>query len=144
MSVRLSSLVDLVRGLGVSCATEPGSRPQIRDPQITDVVSDSRMVRPGSLFCCIRGEKNDGHDYVPMALERGAAALLCERPVASVLPAVVVPSVRQVMGETEGKCDDEIEVLLPLGLLHIIKNSNGEIFMRGPAAKIADGVYEEE
>ena len=99
MSVRLSSLVDLVRGLGVSCAAEPGSEPQIRDPQITDIVSDSRMVRPGSLFCCIRGEKNDGHDYVPMALERGAAALLCERPVASGLPAVVVPSVRQVMGE---------------------------------------------
>lgn len=49
-----------------------------------------------------------------------------------------------VIAMTEGKCDDEIEVLLPLGSLHITKNSNGEIFMRGPAAKIADGVYEEE
>ena len=49
-----------------------------------------------------------------------------------------------VIAMIEGKCDDEIEVLLPLGSLHITKNSNGEIFMRGPAAKIADGVYEEE
>lgn len=95
MSASFSGLVELVRKMGVLCGVE-GVGGEVR---ITDVVSDSRVVRPGALFCCIRGEKSDGHDYIPMAMELGASALLCERPVGSGLPAVVVPSVREVMGE---------------------------------------------
>lgn len=95
MSMKFSSLVEHIRGLGIVCGGEHNGE----DPRITDVVSDSRMVRPGTLFCCIRGEKSDGHDYIPMALEQGAAALICERPVDSSLPFVVVPSVREIMGE---------------------------------------------
>lgn len=35
---------------------------------------DSRTVRPGELFFAVRGEKMDGHDFVPQALETGAVA----------------------------------------------------------------------
>ena len=35
---------------------------------------DSRTVQPGDLFFAVRGERLDGHDYVEMALERGAVA----------------------------------------------------------------------
>ena len=40
----------------------------------------------------------DGHDFAPDAVKRGAAALVCERPLGLDVPEVVVPSVRAAMG----------------------------------------------
>ncbi len=40
------------------------------------IVHDSRDVTPGALFCCIPGERADGHDYAPAAVAAGAVALL--------------------------------------------------------------------
>ena len=37
---------------------------------------DSRQVRPGMLFVALKGEKSDGHDYIPQALEKGAAGIV--------------------------------------------------------------------
>ena len=37
---------------------------------------DSRQVKPGMLFVALKGEKSDGHDYIPMALEKGAAGIV--------------------------------------------------------------------
>ena len=45
---------------------------------ITGVCIDSRQVMPGSLFVAIRGTQTDGHRFIDNALERGAAAILCE------------------------------------------------------------------
>lgn len=47
-------------------------------------VYDSRKVQPGDLFVCITGFQTDGHRYIPMALEKGAAALLVEHAVEDV------------------------------------------------------------
>jgi UDP-N-acetylmuramoyl-tripeptide--D-alanyl-D-alanine ligase len=35
---------------------------------------DSRTIRKGELFFAVKGENNDGHDYVESALQRGAVA----------------------------------------------------------------------
>ncbi|MBN2874008.1 MAG: UDP-N-acetylmuramoyl-tripeptide--D-alanyl-D-alanine ligase [Spirochaetales bacterium] len=40
------------------------------------VETDSRAVGPGSLFVALRGERNDGHDFVRIATDAGAAALV--------------------------------------------------------------------
>ena len=37
---------------------------------------DSRNVRPGMLFVALKGEKVDGRDFVPQALEKGAAGIV--------------------------------------------------------------------
>jgi UDP-N-acetylmuramoyl-L-alanyl-D-glutamate--2,6-diaminopimelate ligase len=47
--------------------------------EVTDLTIDSRAVRAGSLFCCVRGEHRDGHDFAAEAVRRGAVALLVER-----------------------------------------------------------------
>ncbi len=47
--------------------------------EINAVDFDSRMVAPGSLFCCVPGARTDGHDHAPEAVAAGASALLCER-----------------------------------------------------------------
>lgn len=45
---------------------------------IVDVSHDSREIGPGGMFVAIRGLISDGHDYIPKALENGAAALCVE------------------------------------------------------------------
>jgi UDP-N-acetylmuramoyl-L-alanyl-D-glutamate--2,6-diaminopimelate ligase len=66
--------------------------------EITDLPYDTRSVEPGAAFFCIPGASVDGHDLAPEAVDRGAAALVVERPVAPPLPQVVVQSVRAAMG----------------------------------------------
>ena len=51
------------------------------DTPVRGVSHDSRMVRSGDLFVAMRGANADGHDYVGEALARGAAAVICERPL---------------------------------------------------------------
>ncbi|MGI5924177.1 MAG: UDP-N-acetylmuramoyl-L-alanyl-D-glutamate--2,6-diaminopimelate ligase [Lentisphaeria bacterium] len=58
------------------------------DRDISSVCADSRQVQPGALFCAIKGQKADGHDFIPAALAAGAAAIMLERPCA--LPPDVV------------------------------------------------------
>ena len=40
---------------------------------------DSRAVRPGDCFFAVVGTQADGHDYIAAAVERGAAAVVCQR-----------------------------------------------------------------
>ena len=37
---------------------------------------DSRCVKPGMLFVALKGEKSDGHDFIPQALAAGAAKVI--------------------------------------------------------------------
>ncbi|HEY5936305.1 MAG TPA: UDP-N-acetylmuramoyl-L-alanyl-D-glutamate--2,6-diaminopimelate ligase [Kofleriaceae bacterium] len=53
------------------------------------VQNDSREIQPGDVFVAVRGIRADGHAFVPVALERGAAAIVVERE----LPDVAVPQV---------------------------------------------------
>ena len=46
---------------------------------IGGLVYDSRAVKPGDCFFAVPGTQSDGHDYIPMAVEKGAAAIVCER-----------------------------------------------------------------
>ena len=48
------------------------------DKDITGVSIDSRLVEGGHLFIAVRGTQADGHAYIPAAIERGAAAVVCE------------------------------------------------------------------
>ena len=66
--------------------------------QVTGVVHDSRSVTPGTLFCCIPGERVDGHDFAAAAVEAGASALLCERELPVGVTQVVVHSTREAVG----------------------------------------------
>ena len=50
------------------------------DALITSFCTDSREATPGCLFAAIPGERVDGHRFIPMALEKGAVAVLCQRP----------------------------------------------------------------
>jgi UDP-N-acetylmuramoyl-L-alanyl-D-glutamate--2,6-diaminopimelate ligase len=78
-------------------AALPGARVAGALPPTVDAIaSDSRAVRPGTLFVALRGERTDGHAFVRDARARGAAAVVVERdpdPDAD-LPAIVVDDTR--------------------------------------------------
>ena len=66
-----------------------------RDLALGGVAQDSRLVEAGDLFLAWKGTGTDAHDFVPMALDRGAAAAVVERRVAVALPQVVVTNGRR-------------------------------------------------
>src|SRR5688500_11640813 len=53
----------------------------VPDIPITGISIDSRAVKPGHLFVALKGGNVDGHDYIPNAIENGAAAVVGERNV---------------------------------------------------------------
>jgi UDP-N-acetylmuramoyl-L-alanyl-D-glutamate--2,6-diaminopimelate ligase len=54
-------------------------------------------VRPGSLFCCIRGAHTDGHEHARAAVEQGAVAVLADHLLDVAVPCLVVPDTRPAM-----------------------------------------------
>jgi UDP-N-acetylmuramoyl-tripeptide--D-alanyl-D-alanine ligase len=42
------------------------------------VQTDTRIIKPGEVFVALRGEKFDGHDFVQMAIEKGALAAIVD------------------------------------------------------------------
>jgi UDP-N-acetylmuramoyl-tripeptide--D-alanyl-D-alanine ligase len=78
------ALADVLQGLtGESIEDETAGRIRFRD-----VVVDSRLATETSLFVALRGEKDDGHNYVNDALERGAYAAIIDT-VADGLPPLI-------------------------------------------------------
>ena len=65
--------------------------------EIRDLAYDARAVEPGSLFFCVPGERADGHDFAPQAVEAGGVALVVERALDVAVPQLVVESARNAM-----------------------------------------------
>ena len=70
--------------------------PKYADVEFLGANNDTRIIRPGQLFLALKGAR-DGHDFIPVALEKGAAAVLCERCEGD-YPAIVVPDTRIALG----------------------------------------------
>lgn len=51
------------------------------DHALVGITTDSRAVRPGSVFVALRGETHDGHEHIGAAVTAGAAALVVSTPV---------------------------------------------------------------
>ena len=51
------------------------------DISIEDISYDSRNIKKGSMFICIRGNTVDGHDYIDEGIKKGAKAILIDQKV---------------------------------------------------------------
>lgn len=72
------------------------------DPKYAQVTflganNDTRKLEEGQLFLALQGVR-DGHEFVPAAFEKGAAAVLCTHCDGD-YPAIVVPDVRRALGD---------------------------------------------
>lgn len=59
--------------------------------------NDSRKIEKDQLFVALQGER-DGHDFIPAALQKGAAAVLCTHCDGD-YPAIVVEDTRIALGQ---------------------------------------------
>lgn len=146
MSISLRELSALV----------PGSRVHGDDGvQVSGVTSDSRSVGPGDLFAAMVGGTHDATRFAPGAVERGATAVLCSRPLEVPVPTLVVDDVRAVLGPiaqrvygnptyilhtvgitgTNGKTT--VSYLLESVLAHagLVPSLLGTVALRGPAGE---------
>ena len=64
------------------------------EQEITHIAYDSRKVTPGSLFVAITGFATDGNLYIPMALSKGAVAVVTAKKPAEDIPYILVASDR--------------------------------------------------
>src|SRR6185436_9522586 len=69
------------------------------DREIVGITHDSRRVGPGMLFVAVPGRTSDGHEFIGPALDRGAAAVVCDhsRMVPPRATRIRVADVREAM-----------------------------------------------
>lgn len=85
-----------MRFLASEAAAAVGGRLDGADVRIDGASFDSRSLRPGQLFVPIVAER-DGHEFVPAALEAGAAAYLTARPPVGGTAIVVPDTLRALL-----------------------------------------------
>jgi UDP-N-acetylmuramoyl-L-alanyl-D-glutamate--2,6-diaminopimelate ligase len=87
-------MMDLERLIAAVGAVDVVGRAPV---EVRDLAYDTRAVVPGALYFCVPGANVDGHDFADDAIERGAIALVVERPLEVFVPQVVVPDARVAM-----------------------------------------------
>ena len=84
-------LKEILAGLDVIACTADETM------EISGISYDSRHVSPGDLFVAVTGYAADGHRFIPMAAEKGACAVLCEKIPEADIPYVQVKNSRKAM-----------------------------------------------
>ena len=66
--------------------------PAFYNKSVSSVVRDNRHVEKDSLFVALRGERVDGHSFIPKAIKAGALSVLSEEVLADAgFPYILVP-----------------------------------------------------
>jgi len=77
-------LLDLLYETGIKCPMD------MQDTEITGISIDSRKVKKGNLFVCMKGYQTDGHIYAIEAAFHGAAAVITQDEFAVNLQSVPI------------------------------------------------------
>ena len=64
------------------------------DPEIGSIHYRAQQVQPQGLFVAVCGLTADGHDFIAQALDRGAAAIVVQRPTTAPVPVIQVKNTR--------------------------------------------------
>ena len=67
--------------------------------EVRDIAYDSRKVTAGSLFVAVTGFVTDGNKYIPMALEKGAVAVVTAVEPQADIPYILVASDRLALAQ---------------------------------------------
>lgn len=79
------------------------------DRTIASVSTDTRSIQENGVFIALVGETFNGHDFIPQAVDCGAAALVVERQQQTDVPQIVVNDTKQALGKigswVHAQCD---------------------------------------
>lgn len=75
-----------------------GESLQVESLEVSAIEYDSREVKPGELFVCIKGFESDGHDFAQKAVESGALVLCVEHELPEIeAPQLIVKDTRHAL-----------------------------------------------
>lgn len=102
-----------------------------------DAVSiDTRTLQKGELFFALTGEHSDGHQFLPIAIEKGASGLVVKRPLKNcTIPQLVVDDVYAALG-----CAGKINREDFSGIVVGVTGSNGKTTVKGMLKSILSEV----
>ena len=72
---------------------------EMQNIDITSIAYDSRKVKDGSVFVCIKGYETDGHKYAKTAEENGASVIVAEDRIDVSVPVIYVENSRRALAE---------------------------------------------
>jgi UDP-N-acetylmuramoyl-tripeptide--D-alanyl-D-alanine ligase len=72
VSATLSQLVEVLQASCVSLSASALAQ------KVTGIQTDTRILQPGEVFLALRGEKFDGHEFIGMAIAKGAIAAIVD------------------------------------------------------------------
>ena len=67
-----------IRNIAASCGGTYHGPKDLLDREVTSVTTDSRKAEAGCLFVPMKGERADGHSFIPKVMESGALVTLTE------------------------------------------------------------------
>ena len=70
-----------------------------KDVDIKGISYNSNTINSHEIFVCLKGEHVDGHDFAQSAFEKGAVALMCERPLNIEIPQLIVKSTQESIAD---------------------------------------------
>ncbi len=73
------------------------------DPDIGSIHYRAQDIKPSGLFVAIPGHKADGHDFIDMAIEKGASAIVVQKPVVKNSIIIEVENSRKALGRLAAK-----------------------------------------
>lgn len=65
----------------------------------TRIATDTRTIKAGDIFLALAGDNFNGHDYLDIAIEKGAVAAIVSRPIAADIAQLVVDDTRLALGQ---------------------------------------------
>lgn len=83
-------LSELLEGIAIENSSIP-------DIEVNGIAYDSRKVKRGDVFVCIKGYQTDGHRYVSSALQNGASAILACDTVEADVPVLYTRDTRMAL-----------------------------------------------
>jgi UDP-N-acetylmuramoyl-L-alanyl-D-glutamate--2,6-diaminopimelate ligase len=70
-----------------------------KDVNIKGISYNSKTINSHEIFVCLKGEHVDGHDFAQMAFEKGARAIMCEKPLNIEIPQLIVKSTQMAIAD---------------------------------------------
>src|SRR5664280_3372285 len=68
----MMKIVEILKGIEIVSVS--GTKNKV----ISGIEFDSRKVQKNSLFVAVKGYKTDGHNFINLAIDSGASAVICE------------------------------------------------------------------
>ena len=85
---------------------ENNAHTELDNIEITSITDDTRKIKDGSLFVCVKGGSFDGHSAAAQMLEKGAAVVIAEHDLGLGSRQIIVDDSREFYGKLCAKWFD--------------------------------------